>query len=110
MGKGDDMLQEEFIDLMVEITDSTDPNQIGLSGRIVDESRQTISILPDDKRVRVIPKANTSFKIIDHRVAKDRTINGSMIIFRPEDRVKRLAPRYRKKVARALMKKESTNQ
>ena len=95
MGRYEDILQGEFITRTAEVIDSTDPNQIGLKGIIIDETRQTVTILPVDKRPKMIPKANVSFRIADG--SSEATILGKTILYRPEDRVKRLARRYRKK-------------
>jgi len=75
MSRQDTIYQHELISRPVTVAHATDPNQIGIRGIVIDESRQ---------------------------------VNGSQIIFRPEDRVKRLAPRFKKKNVRAKTKRSNS--
>jgi ribonuclease P protein subunit POP4 len=75
-------MYEEFIGLNVEIINSQNKTLIGKKGKIIDETKNLIIIEEHNKKVTKILKNGTSFKI------KDKIINGSKIIKRPEDRVK----------------------
>ena len=97
----DTIYQHELITRSVRVAHALDPNQVGMTGTVVDESRQTLTITTASGRPRTIPKAGTAF----HFTNEDVTLNGSQILFRPEDRVKRLAPRFRKKAAKKHSKR-----
>ena len=102
----DNILQHELIGLRVEITDSSCGCYIGLKGKIVDETRNTILIMPEEierpyrgrKRELRIPKKNTVFKITvpASDIATQVEVRGSLLAYPPEDRVKRCAKRYKR--------------
>ncbi|UCD96601.1 MAG: ribonuclease P protein subunit [Candidatus Bathyarchaeota archaeon] len=76
-----------FHDLNAKIAYSSNPSQIGIEGRIVDETRNTFVISKDDKK-RVIAKNHATF----HFKFPDLTIvelDGAILLGRPEDRVKK---------------------
>ncbi|MBW1742747.1 MAG: ribonuclease P protein subunit [Deltaproteobacteria bacterium] len=105
MSRQDTIYQHELISRPVTVAHATDPNQIGIRGIVIDESRQTLTILSDEKDApKMIPKAGSRFHFTDEGVM----VNGSQIIFRPEDRVKRLAPRFKKKNVRAKTKRSNS--
>ncbi|MFH0832678.1 MAG: ribonuclease P protein component 1 [Candidatus Aenigmatarchaeota archaeon] len=79
------ILRHELIGLQCEIIDACNKSQIGLKGRIVDETLKTVMI-KDEKKLR-IPKKGTVFRLI---LGKQRVdVNGNFIISRPEDRIKK---------------------
>ncbi len=69
----------ELIGLEVEVVESTNPSCIGLKGKIVDETKNTIKV--GDK---VLLKNTIKFKIIE----TGEVISGEMVMKRPEDRLK----------------------
>lgn len=81
------LIHHEFIGLEVEISSSKDPTQKNVTGRVVDETRNTILVEKwSGGRVR-IPKAISTFtfKLPDGRKV---LVDGNVIIGRPEDRLK----------------------
>jgi ribonuclease P protein subunit POP4 len=68
------------------ISASRDPKRAGLTGRIVDETKNTVTLHTGSGR-RTVPKPGQQFAI-QH---EDRTVllDGSEIAHRPEDRVKK---------------------
>jgi ribonuclease P protein subunit POP4 len=84
-----DLPVHEFIDLEVDIKESTDPNLIGLSGRIIDETKNTFRIerSSDGKRIIVQKSKNVfEFNVEDQQIA----IKGDDLTVRPQDRIKKL--------------------
>ena len=85
--KSNDPRRKLFIGLDVEILASSCPSQVGVRGRIVDETKNTISI-DHDGVVKVIAKGGCKFSLVDGDAT--HTISGDEIMFRPEDRIKRV--------------------
>lgn len=81
------LVQETLIGLEVEITEARCKGYIGLKGRIVDETRNTF--LLENDRVRRIPKKDVKFAITTSE-GKRIEVNGSMLMHRPEDRIKKI--------------------
>jgi len=76
----------EWIGLKVKVAKSTDPTLQGLEGIVRDETMNTFTIEVDGK-LRQVQKQKTTFR------AELRTqnveVDGSLLRFRPEDRVKK---------------------
>ena len=82
------ILRHELIGLDVEITQSTNNSLVGLKGKIVYETRNTITIERfDNSKEVMIPKniAVFKFKLNDESIE----VIGELLIGRPEDRLKR---------------------
>ncbi len=75
--------RQEFIGMDVSVTSSRHPGYYGMSGRVVDETKGTIHIL-SDSGVKIVPKSGNRF----HLCGKE--IDGRQILFRPEDRIKKI--------------------
>jgi len=85
------IIQDEFIGLKAKIVRSLNPNYVGISGMVIDETRNTFTILSKDKE-KVIIKDGSIF----HFTLPNRSIleiDGEVLIGRPEDRVKRTSKR-----------------
>ena len=78
------VLNQSWIGREATIVSSTDPTQIGRTGLISDESRETITMLEDNKQV-VFGKRNIEFTL----GGSDVTIIGSLMRQRAEDRIYR---------------------
>ncbi len=79
-----DTLHEELIGFHIEVVDALNPNLIGLSGRIIDETRDTI-IIKNSVEKKLI-KNQVTFKI--KKGNKVYKIKGNMLKKRPEERTK----------------------
>ena len=81
------IVQHEFIGLEAKVVRSSNPQVVGISGRVVDETRNTFTILHNGKR-RVVIKdtAVFDFVMLDGAVVE---IDGKVIIGRPEVRIKK---------------------
>ena len=78
------LVQQEFIGRRVTVAGHSDPSLHGLTGEIVDETRETLFIETESGRKR-IAKRSGSFSFDGETVAGDR------IAFRPQDRTRRSA-------------------
>jgi len=81
------IVQNEFIGLEAKVVRSSNPHVVGISGRVVDETRNTFTILHNGKR-RVVIKDTAVFDFVmpDGTVVE---IDGKVIMGRPEDRIKK---------------------
>jgi len=80
----DNITSHEFIGLHTEIIQSSNPQIIGLNGRIVDETKSMFTI-NTKKGIKLIAKAENSWKFSIEN--KDIIIDGSKIAKRPFDRI-----------------------
>ena len=80
----DNITSHEFIGLDTEITQSSNPQIIGLNGRIIDETKSMFRINTENG-TKLIAKSKNSWKfsIKDQEVVVD----GSKIAKRPFDRI-----------------------
>lgn len=81
-----DVLKYELIGLTVEIIQSTNPSLKGLRGKVIDETRNTLTLYTDGKEKKIIKKQAT-IMVTFHN--KKIAIEGNLLIARPEDRLKK---------------------
>ena len=74
------MTVHELIGKKVEIIKSKNKSNIGLKGKITDETKNTITLDNEKKLI----KNNITMKI------DGKILEGSDLVFRPEDRIKRV--------------------
>ncbi len=77
--------KHELIGLQVEVLRATDPGQVQVTGRVVDETRNLLIIETGGAEKR-IPKQGSRFRF---RIQGGIEVEGDEIRFRPEDRVKK---------------------
>jgi len=80
----DNITSHEFIGLKTEITQSTNPQVIGLNGKIMDETKSMFKI-NTVKGIKSIAKSTSDWKFSIEN--KDVVVNGSKITKRPFDRI-----------------------
>ena len=81
------IVQHEFIGLETKVVRSSNPHVVGISGKVVDETRNTFTILQnDDRKVVIKDTAVFEFVMPDGTVVE---IDGKIIVGRPEDRIKK---------------------
>jgi len=83
-----DMYNRSWIGQELTVKRSTDLTLVNRSGIVVDETRNTLSLIEGEQTI-VLNKASITFTIGDSDVA----IEGAMVNQRPEDRIHRT---YRK--------------
>ncbi|MBW2998523.1 ribonuclease P protein subunit [Candidatus Woesearchaeota archaeon] len=79
------MIQEELIGKQLEVVESTNSSILGLSGKIVFETKNTFEIETSKGRKKLI-KRNIKFKIVEND--KESLIDGKLIEKTPEERIK----------------------
>jgi len=81
------ILQHELIGLNARVVKSSHPNYVGIAGRVIDETRNTLVIRHENKR-KIVTKRVAVF----HFTMPDGTvieIDGKAIVGRPENRIKK---------------------
>ena len=81
------IVQDEFIGLELTVVKSLNSNAIGITGKVVNETRNTFTILQNGEQ-KVVIKDTSVFRLI----MTDGTfveIDGKSIMGRPEDRIKK---------------------
>ena len=91
MRTSQNLIFHTFIGLEAEIIKSADRKLIGLKGKIIDETKNLIVIEreSDSKEIK-IPKISSAFKFFLES-GESTIIEGKSIIFRPEERAKKLS-------------------
>lgn len=83
----DNILRHELIGLEVDVIEDSNPSNESISGRVVDESRNTLLIQQEGNAKRVAKRtAVFRFRLPDGTRVE---VEGSAIVGRPEDRVKK---------------------
>ncbi len=81
------IVQQEFIGLEARVAESPNPHYVGIEGRVINETRNTFTIMQDHKRKTVVKdQAVFHFTLADATVVE---IDGKMLVRRPENRLKR---------------------
>lgn len=81
------LLAHEWIGLQVTIKESSDPRLTEVAGSVRNETRNTLTIENQGRKLRV-SKAHSVF-VVTLPSGEGTTIDGTRIMYRPEDRVKR---------------------
>lgn len=81
------LAREELIGRHVKIKECKDSSWVGKSGLILDETKNTFLIKIDDQQKKIAKNIATFEFEFD---GKKITIDGSKIVFRPEDRIKKV--------------------
>lgn len=82
------ILQHELIGLKTKIGASTNKNLIGLSGAVVDETRNMLVIETERRVEKKVAKAKNMF-IFEWGSGVRVRVKGNLLVSRPEDRIKR---------------------
>ena len=77
--------RDEFMGEDVTVSKHSDPSLQGISGKIVNESRETITIFSNGK-AKMVSKRPGKF------IFKDGEIDGNYIAYRSQDRIKKVKP------------------
>lgn len=88
----ENLVRHELIGLLIEVVESSNKFLTGLSGTVVDETRQTLTI-KTGKGEKKIPKdvCVFVFRLPDGKKVK---VNGELLVSRPEDRIKKKLKRW----------------
>ena len=86
------ILQHEFIGLDAEVAGGLHPSYVGIKGRVLNETRNTLVILHKGKKRMIAKKvAVFHFTMPDGTVVE---IDGKKIVGRPENRIKKRVRRH----------------
>ncbi|MGZ7049412.1 MAG: ribonuclease P protein component 1 [Methanobacterium sp.] len=87
------IFRHELVGLPVKVVKSTHDGFIGIEGKVVDETKNTI-IIEEKGTEKIVPKevATFHFYLPDGNVIE---IEGKIIIARPEDRIKKKFRKFR---------------
>lgn len=82
-----DIIRYEFIGTEAKVAESTNPSCVGIRGKVIDETKNTFTILHNGKRKMVVKDTSVfHFKFSDGTVVE---IDGKLLVGRPEDRLKK---------------------
>jgi ribonuclease P protein subunit POP4 len=81
----ENIARHELIGLTVEVANSTDIGLVGLSGKIVDETRNML-LVETERGQKGVPKANTSLTFTLPDGQKMR-VSGYILVSQPENRI-----------------------
>ena len=86
-----DIIRYEFIGTQAKIAKSLHEDYVGLSGRVIGETRNTFTLLDEGKAKSVIKEFSVfDFTFNDGTVVD---IDGRLLVGRPEDRLKKSVKR-----------------
>lgn len=76
------IIRHELIGLQCEVIGTSNKSQLGIKGKVVDETMKTVVISG-----RRVPKQGTTFRVeLDGKKVR---IDGNCLVSRPEDRIKK---------------------
>ena len=84
----ENLVYHTLIGLEAVVSGSANPDMVGITGVVIDETRNTLVISPflTGKDDRIVPKSHTTF--IFGLPGSDRVrVNGGLLVARPEDRI-----------------------
>lgn len=91
MSRASVILRRELIGLEAKVVKATNPSYVGISGRVIDETKETVTILSRGEEKTIIKRiAVFHFTLPDGTVLE---VDGKVIVGRPEDRIKGLLRR-----------------
>jgi ribonuclease P protein subunit POP4 len=79
----DDNYSEEFIGSEIEIIESKNKDMEGIKGKVIDETKNSLTIINDKNQEKKLLKKGSVFRI------QGKEVQGEKILRRPEERVKR---------------------
>ena len=86
-----DIIRHEFIGTEGKIAKSHHASYVGIRGKVIDETKNTFTILHEGKLKSVIKNSAVfNFKFSDGTVVE---IDGRLLVGRPEDRLKKSVKR-----------------
>ena len=92
----ENLARHELNGLSVQVVGSTERGLVGISGMIVDETRNTL-LVDTERGTKRIPKSNTSLTLTLPDGQRVR-VSGSILISQPENRINKKMQRTRWKL------------
>jgi ribonuclease P protein subunit POP4 len=86
-----DIIRQEFIGTEGKIAESPHACYVGIRGEVIDETKNTFTILHNRKAKNVVKNSAVfNFKFSDGTIVE---IDGKLLVGRPEDRLKKTVKR-----------------
>ena len=82
------VLAHELVGLPARVVEATNADLVGVSGRVVRETTNTLGIEGADGRVRVVPKAGATFEF-ELPAGEFVVVSGRRLVARPARRTQR---------------------
>ncbi|MDP3698564.1 MAG: ribonuclease P protein subunit [Nanoarchaeota archaeon] len=79
-----EIFPHELIGEAIEVVSSKNKSNLGIKGKIIDETKETITVMQDNGKDVVLMKQIITFKLMK----SGKIISGEVIAKRPEDRLK----------------------
>lgn len=79
-----EIFPHELIGEEIEVMYSKNKSNLGIKGKIIDETKETITVVQDNGKKVVLMKQIITFKLMK----SGKIISGEIIAKRPEDRLK----------------------
>ena len=86
------VLRHELIGLKIEISKSKNKHLVGLIGKVVDETRNMLIIKTKNGEIKVTKEEST---FVFYLPSNKTEVKGSLLIGRPEKRMKKTLPKKR---------------
>ncbi len=80
------LVRHELIGLEIEVINSKNPSLDGIKGKIIEETKNTLKIKTKNK-MKIVNKNQVTLKT--NFKGKITIIDGSLLVGRPEDRIKK---------------------
>jgi ribonuclease P protein subunit POP4 len=102
------LIHHELIGLEAEVIDSTNNTQIGIKGKVINETKNTLKIEVDNREEKILPKIHTHFIFTipaqsGRRYLPDRPVrvkvDGSLLQSQPENRIQ---TKFKKSIQRRI--------
>ena len=82
-----EVVQHEFIGLEIKVARSSNPSCVGIKGTVINETRNTFVIMQNKKRKTIVKDQSVfHFALPDATIVE---IEGTMLVGKPEERLKR---------------------
>jgi ribonuclease P protein subunit POP4 len=81
------VLRHELIGLEARVTNSSDPGLLGISGIIIDETRDML-VIEQAGKPKIVPKS-TSIFVLTLPSGEEVEVDGAKLVARPEERVRK---------------------
>ncbi len=91
----ENLVRHELIGLPVEVVDSANPSTVGISGRVVDETRN-VFLIETERGEKCVPKSHTGF--VFTLPGQKVRVEGAVFVSQPENRIHKRIRRSRWKL------------
>jgi ribonuclease P protein subunit POP4 len=87
------IMKHELVGLQAEITHSSHGDLEGIKGKVVNETKKTLTIEDGEGNEKIIPKGSVTLRFtLPEGITVE--IEGKIIVSRPEDRIKKRFRKY----------------